>query len=222
MIEIQTPEEVGGPNALKGPRPRVVERYWEYTPPFNAATVVERMLESVLPRYLFGLKEVVLTNKTGLSRKRRRSVSKSRGRKVKQAEARGLYHAAWKGQQAWIEIFVDNALNIYQKGSWRWLLHFGYFRESELGGVLFHEVGHHIDATIRPEFREKEDIADDWSTRLCRAWFRNERPLLWKVFRLFSPILRFVSALIAEKLLTRGEWSRARYERHMKDIRSHK
>jgi hypothetical protein len=222
MIEIQTPEAVGEPNAQKGPRPRVVERYWEYTPPFNATTVVERMLESVPPRYLFGLKEVVLTNKAGLSRKRRRSVSKSRGRKVKQAEARGLYHAAWKGQQAWIEIFVDNTLNFYQKRSWRWLLHLGFFRESDLGGVLFHEIGHHIDATIRPEFREKEDIADDWSIRLRRAWFRNEHPLLKKVLRLFVPILRFLSALLAGRLLTRGEWSRAKYERHMKDIRSHK
>jgi len=221
MMEIQIPEAVGEPNAPKSSRPRVVERYWEYTPPFNAATVVERMLESVPARYLLGLKEVVLTNKSGLSRKRRRSVTKSRGRKVKQAEARGLYRAAWKGQQAWIEIFVDNTLNTYQKRSWRWLLHFGYFRESELGGVLFHEVGHHIDATIRPEFREKEDIADDWKAKLMREWIRKERPLLRKVFRLFVPVVRLFSALIAERLLKRGEWSRARYEKHMKKI-SHK
>jgi len=47
-------------------RPRVVERYWEYAPPFDAKTVVERMLGSIPPRYTRGLKEVVLTNKNGL------------------------------------------------------------------------------------------------------------------------------------------------------------
>ena len=51
--------------------------------------------------------------------------------------------------------------------------------------VLFHEIGHHIHATVRPEFREKEDIADDWGKKLTgnyllkRYWFI-PRPA-WKI-----------------------------------------
>jgi len=45
-------------------------------------------------------------------------------------------------------------------------------RTACFGHVLFHEIGHHIDATIRPEFREKEDVADTWSKKLLRTYFR--------------------------------------------------
>ncbi len=180
------------------------------------------MLEFVPPRYLLGLREVVLTNKIGLSRARRRSVTKSRGKKVKILQARGLYHPAWKGKQAWIEIFVDSTLSVYEKGLWRWLLHFGYFQENEIGGVLFHEIGHHIDATHRPEFREKEDIADDWSKKLRREWLRKERPLLRKIFRLIAPLIRVTAGTLAKKYLDQGSWSQAKYESYMKEIRPRK
>jgi hypothetical protein len=213
---------VGEPITLAAARPRVVVSFSDYSPPFDVSSLVEQMIESVPPRYLLGLREVVLTNKIGLSRSRRRSVTKSRGRKVKVLQARGLYHPTWKGKQAWIEVFVDSTLSGYEKGWSRWLLVFGYFRENEIGRVLFHEIGHHIDATHRPEFREKEDIADDWSTRLMRAWLRRERPLLRRMLRLFIPILRVIVGMLAEKLLARGEWTRARYESYMKKIRSYK
>jgi hypothetical protein len=32
--------------------------------------------------------------------------------------------------------------------------------------VLYHEIGHHIHATRRPEHREKEDVAEKWKARL--------------------------------------------------------
>src|ERR1700685_2279273 len=95
---------------LAAPRPHVVASFSDYVPPFDVSSLVERMLGFVPPRYLLGLREVVLTNKMGLSRARRRSVTKSRGRKVKIMQARGIYHPAWKGEQAWIEIFVDSTL----------------------------------------------------------------------------------------------------------------
>ena len=219
-METEIPEAVVEPTASAAARPRVVTRFWDYSPPFDVAPIVERMLGSVPPRYLLGLREVVLTNKTGLSRSRRRSVTKSRGRKVKIVQARGLYHPTWKGKQAWIEIFVDSTLSGCEKGLWRWLLHFGYLQETELGGVLFHEVGHHIDATHRPEFREKEDIADDWSGRLSRQWFRRERPWTMRLIRLFRLPLRIVAATLARRLLSEGKWSRSRYERYLRKIHS--
>lgn len=211
---------VYGAAAPAAVRPRVVESFWDYSPPFDVSSLVTRMLESVPPRYLLGLREVVLTNKAGLSRSRRRSVTKSRGRKVKIVQTRGLYHPAWKGKQAWIEIFVDSTSSGYEKGLWRWLLHFGYLRETELGGVLFHEIGHHIDKTLRPEFREKEDIADDWSGKLSRHWFRRERPWAMRLIRVFRLSLRIVAATLARRLLSEGKWSRSRYESYLRKIHS--
>jgi hypothetical protein len=210
------------PSKLAAARPRVVASFSDYAPPFDVSSLVERMLGFVPPRYLLGLRDVVLTNKIGLSRARRRSVTKSRGRKVKILQARGLYHPAWKGERAWIEIFVDSTFAGYEKGLWRWLLLFGYFQENELGGVLFHEIGHHIDATLRPEYREKEDIADDWSKKLMREWLRKERPLLRRILRLFMPLLRMFVGILAKRYLAYGRWSRAKYESYMKDIRSYK
>ncbi len=219
-METGTTETVVETEASAAAGPRVTTRFWDYSPPFDVASIVERMLGSVPPRYLLGLKEIVLTNKAGLSRSRRRSVTKSRGRKVKIMQTRGLYHPTWKGKQAWIEIFVDSTLGVYEKGLWRWLLLFGYFRENALGGVLFHEIGHHIDATHRPEFREKEDIADDWSDRLRRNWFRSERPWTIRIIRLFKLPLRIAAAFLAQRLLSEGKWSRSRYESYLRKIHS--
>ena len=213
---------VSEPITLAAARPRTVVSYSDYSPPFDVSLLVERMIESVPPRYLLGLREVVLTNKIGLARSRRRSVTKSRGRKVKILQAAGLYHPTWKGKQAWIEVFVDSTLSSYEKGLWQWLLLFGYFRENAIGRVIFHEIGHHIDATHRPEYREKEDIADDWSDRLMRAWLQREHPLQRRILRLFIPILRVIVGTLTQRLLARGEWTRVRYESYMKKIRSYR
>jgi hypothetical protein len=219
-MRLDDPEAIVDATASPGVHTKVVARFWDYSPPFDVSSLATRMLESVPPSYLLGLKEVVLTNKAGLSRSRRRSVTKSRGRKIKIVQASGLYHPAWKGKQAWIEIFVDSTFSGYEKGLWRWLLHIGYFQESELGGVLFHEVGHHIDATLRPEFREKEDIADDWSGKLCRHWFRRERTWTIRVIRLFRYPFQIVAKSFAQRLVSEGKWSRSRYERYVKKIHS--
>lgn len=91
-METGTTETVVETEASAAAAPRVTTRFWAYSPPFDVASIVERMLGSVPPRYLLGLKEIVLTNKAGLSRSHRRSVTKSRGRKVKIMQTRGLYH----------------------------------------------------------------------------------------------------------------------------------
>jgi hypothetical protein len=59
-----------------------------------------------------------------------------------------------------------------------------FIRGACFGLVLFHEIGHHIDETMKPEFREKEDVADDWGRKLMRNYFRERyrfpKPL-WKI-----------------------------------------
>ncbi len=41
-----------------------------------------------------------------------------------------------------------------------WWLRIPLIREGKIADVLFHEIGHHIHFTCRPEYREKEDVAD--------------------------------------------------------------
>jgi len=194
-------------------RPAVIANFSGYTPPFDVVPIVERMLASVQPNYLIGLKEVVLTNSTGLSRKLRRSTTKSRKHKVKIVECRGLYHQAWNGNRAWIEIFVDNTLKYWEKGFW---LRIPFIREESLGGVLFHEVGHHIHYTVRPEYREKEDVADVWKVRLEHIHFQQRFPLLRAFFRLFTflggPFYKRLRVKLMKNGFQKGWMSRAEYE----------
>jgi hypothetical protein len=101
-------------------------------------------------------------------------------------EARGLYRQQWQGRPAWIQIFVDQTLKHWEKG---WWLKIPVQRDILLSNVLFHELGHHIHATSHPEFREKEDVADDWGQKLAQHYLRGRYPLLRMFVRLLRPLL---------------------------------
>jgi hypothetical protein len=162
---------------------------------------------------LIGLSKVVLTNSSGLSRKLRRSVTKARKHKVRVVEARGLYRQAWHGEQAWVQIFVDNTLARWEKG---WWLKFSYMREMLLGDVLFHEIGHHIHYTTRPEYREKEDVADVWKVRLVLNYNRRRFPLIKAFFKLiailFGPLYKWQFERLMKGQLQKGWISRAEFD----------
>jgi len=164
------------------------------------------MLASVPPKYLIGLKRVVLTNSSGLPRKRRRDVTKSRGRKVKIAEARGLYHPKWNNEPAWIEIFVDNTLRSWEASGW---LKHVFSAAGEIGDVLFHEIGHHIHFTARPEYREKEDVADIWRVRLRTNYFQIRHPILRAIGYPFRPLARLLGDALSKSLVKKRFISRA-------------
>jgi hypothetical protein len=209
--------EAGCESTTVSALPRVVERYSEYTPPFDVKSPVEKMVRSVPPNYLVGLEEIILTNTAGLPRKFRRRVTKSRKKTVKMIKARGLYHPAWKNRRAWIEIFVDNTFRIWERG---WWLKFRLHRETLVGDVLFHEIGHHIHFAVRPEHREREDIADQWKVRLTRSYFRQNHRLLGTILRslrlLFGPLFRAFYKKTMDRGLGRGWMSRAEYDESMK------
>jgi hypothetical protein len=150
-----------------GARPLIITAFSGYEPSFNMVKMSERIVDSVPEKYLQGLTEIVLTNSGALSRERRRSVTKARGRKVRIKEARGLYHPASQQRGAWIEIFVDKTLTGWGNS---WLGRTRWACEAELSDLLFHEIGHHIHFTVRPEYREKEDVADVWKVRLQRNY----------------------------------------------------
>jgi hypothetical protein len=160
--------------------------YRDYTPPYNVERIVRVLLRYVPEEHLAGLDCIVLTNSTS-TRKLRRGKTWSRSRKVRMVECLGFYH----GRR--IELLVDNILESLPPFVMRW----PFMRNSQVGLVLYHEIGHHIHFTKRPEFREKEDVADEWKIRLMRGfvwtryWYLKPfvRPMLWTLYH-FRPELK--------------------------------
>jgi hypothetical protein len=141
--------------------------------------VVEDLLSSVPPEHMVGLAQIVLTNSGALTGQRKRSWTRRLGRKVRHVDAAGLYHQAWKGQPAWIELFVDQVAI----GMPALLLRVRLLRSMVFGTVLFHEIGHHIHRVMRPEHREREHVADDWAMRLGRIHIRRRHPVARVILR---------------------------------------
>lgn len=163
--------------------PEVVEAYKGYAPPFDVAKLVRIALAYVPSKYLVGLKTIVLTNYGALSHDKRRQKVRSRGRKVSIARARGTYHGACSGGSAWITIFVDHTIRNYPEP----LLKILFFRIMCFSDVLYHEIGHHIHSTTRPEFREREDVADTWKKKLSKELIRKR---YWYAVPILRPVAR--------------------------------
>jgi len=170
--------------------PVIVESYRDFEPPPNFRESVETLLRYVPPKYLIGLKCVVLTNRAGLTRNKRRQRVWSRNHKVRLAESLGSYSYSTTSSPAMVWLYVDN---IVESGvSWfRWA---PVLRYTVQGTVLYHEIGHHIHAEHRPIHKEREDVAEDWSRKLMRNFYRKHYwyifPFLYVFGRLTSPIFK--------------------------------
>jgi hypothetical protein len=196
---------------------QITVNYFEYTPSFQIEPIIRRMLDSVPQKYLNGLSAIVLTNSGGLPRKQRRTMTRSRKKKVQMAEARGLYHPPWQGREAWIEIYVDNVLRGWEKGLW---LKLSFIRVGQLSDILFHEIGHHIHYTVRPEYREREDVADVWKVKLDRNYRRERHPLLGVVMRTLKRPLGYILNKSLKLELRKGWISQAEFDERMRHFRS--
>jgi hypothetical protein len=169
---------------------RIVESYRDYRSPFDVAQAIRELLKTVPEKYIRGLDLIALMNEASLPRKDRLGKVRTRKRKVDKSRILGRYHAQWQGQRPWIEIRVDKTLTTYPK----FLLWFPFGRELCLGSVFYHELGHHVHYFIRPEYREKEDVADDWGNRFMANHVRKKYwYAVWPI-TLISKIRRFVSA----------------------------
>jgi len=172
--------------------PLVREAYREYQPPVNVAKTIRILLETVPPNHLAGLREIVLTNASGLSRERRRQKTVSGSYSQ---HTTGLYHQSWQGQPAWIEIFVDNALQGWPSR----LINVPLIQDVAFAGVLYHELGHHIQHTGKFRLTEQEKFAEQWAGTLTRAFIRTRywylRPLRF-VLQLGLTLGRGVSRLL--------------------------
>ncbi len=105
---------------------------------------------------------------------------------MKRADSAGRYHPAWKGEKPWIQVFVDQIE--MPPRSLRWIRP---LRELVLGAVLYHELGHHAH-TLQPEFREKEDVADSWASRLTVNHVKEAYWYLYPPLRVAAAVARWI------------------------------
>ena len=165
-------------------RPEIVEN--DFEPPANFRLLLEDLLDGVPANYLVGLKSIVLTNQSALTRNQRRQKIWSRNRKIRLAEARGCYYRATRSSPATVWLYVDNILRSEKP----WFRRLPILRYYEPGTVLYHEIGHHIHAVHRSVFEGKENVAEDWSQKLfgrfCRLRYWYLRPLAYPLWLFFE------------------------------------
>jgi hypothetical protein len=165
------------------------ESYRGYKPPVNATRTVKRLLAGVPEKYIRGLDCVVVTNLSGQPRRNRLGKTTSRGRRVLQSRVLGRYHRKWRGNSPWIELYVDQIVRRYP----RWALWIPFVRDIVVGRTLYHELGHHVHLTMRPEYREKEDVADDWEKKFSSHFIRRRYWYLIPVAKVISPFATWLS-----------------------------
>lgn len=146
------------------------ENYKDYRPPRYAYSTVAKLLSKLPQNYLSGLQSVVLTNSTAIGKGKTRRVT---GKKYARRQCLGFYHPKRNGEQAWIEIVVDNIVaNWFGPAMPRFLPHVPVIRNSAFADTLFHEVGHHLDHTVGAPAPSGEAAADAWQRRLLHTYFR--------------------------------------------------
>ena len=171
--------------------PLVRSEFTDKTEPAWMRPTVERLLASLPEGYCQGLGVIVLT-RTEISNNRPRS---RRSRANRRGIRLGSYHPGWNGEAAWIELVVDEIVKELPKG----LTWIQPFRDLVVGRVLFHEIGHHLDATNRSVGRTGEHGAIAWEKRLSRRYFQQR----YSYLRPFAPVLaaagRFAKMIAARR-----------------------
>jgi hypothetical protein len=176
MYPLGNPETV---MKLNSPVP-IREAYRGYTPPAYVLRTVTQLLRSTPNKYLAGLDCVVLTNFAGQPRRKRVGKLSQRGRKVRRDQVAGLYHPTWQGNPPWIELYIDKIIHVSRSRAWQMPL----LRDLMIGEVLYHELGHHIHYWMRPEYKEEEDVAENWSRKL---FVNHVRRTYWYLLPLLLP-----------------------------------
>jgi hypothetical protein len=168
----------------------IYENYGNYAPPRGVKASIEKLLSGVPQEFLGGLESVVLTNSESVGKGTTRRV---RGHKYRRQSCAGFYHPRNKGNRPWIEIIVDNAIG----NTPRVFLCIPIIREGMLSGTLFHELGHHLDATVGAPAPTGEAAADAWSKRLSRRYFQKR---YWYIMKPLSLLLAPFRKMIRRQL----------------------
>lgn len=165
--------------------PDVHERYSRYVPPAWLRPTVERLLGSLAPEHIEQLESIVLTDQSAIGKGKTRRVA---GRKYRRSDCRGFYHARSNRGKAWIELIADN---IVASAPGR-LLWFQFVRDMYVAETLYHEIGHHLDASVGAAKRSGEAAAEDWRRRLSRIHFRQRYRRIAPLLKLLAAVLRMI------------------------------
>ncbi len=149
------------------PKIKILANYKDFTPPAWVPEAISRLLDGVPDQYLNGLKIISLSDTGGLNHRQRRQTTLARGRKVAIRNCRGYYCQKWQGKPARIELFIDKILQPWPG----FILKIPFCQDVALAEVLYHELGHHIHITCAPEYKEREDVAEEWRKRLWNLYF---------------------------------------------------
>ena len=162
------------------------EDYAGYCPPPWVRKTVSRLLSSLTDAHVAGVSAVVLTESAKIRKGKSRRVA---GKKYRLNACFGLYRPRRGGEPPAVFLIVDNILA--QERVPRLQL----ARDIALGQVLFHEVGHHLHATIGSHATGSEASADAWERRLSRVHFRKR---YWYLRPVVKP-LRFTVQLLLRR-----------------------
>jgi hypothetical protein len=165
--------------------PTIVETYRDYIPPQCVLTIVEDLLKTVPPDYIRGLQTIVLTNQAAKTRAQKQQKVWTRNRKIKLVESLGYYSPAWRSSRATITLHIDNILKDTRRGE----LVIPFVRYYPFASVLYHEIGHHIHAEHNPTHEGKENVAEDWSKKLLRRFYRTH---YWFLLPLLDPLIHVI------------------------------
>jgi hypothetical protein len=98
----------------------------------------------------------------------------------------GRYHPKSESQLLYIELRMYKILSPVN----RKIPLIPPWQELCIGLVLFREVGHHTQLTIRPEHSEKEDVADCWGEKLGTNFVRTQ---YWYAIPVIVPAAKICS-----------------------------
>lgn len=174
-------------------RVKIVTAFTEFRPPFDFESSIDTLLRLTAPKYLRGLDRILLRDGAGLPR---RQIVEER----KIGKSLGYYHKPTVQRRGWIELYVDRIVDGYSPI----LMRMRWFRERTLGATLFHELGHHINAQVKPQFGDAERIAEEWKRQLFREYtprrfshlmfLRPQRPPVSWLFRATVLTIRWLAA----------------------------
>jgi len=171
----------------------IIEHYKDYEPPKAVLKSLKRLIRYTDKKYLVGISYVELTNTAALNRELRREKTKSRKKSGFLHDSLGWYCEKWKDEPAYIVLLTDH---IFSSNLSKWRLYFNFPVDARLSMTFFHELGHHIHKTKIPEYRETENVADDWKFRL---YFQFVKMRYWYLLLLLKPIGYFYAFLFVKR-----------------------
>ena len=171
------------------------EDYGDYCPPPWVRKTVHRLLSSLSDAHVAGLSAIVLTEAAKIRKGKSHRVA---GKKYRLNECLGLYRPRRGGEPPVILLIVDNVL-AQNEGIPR----LQFARDFALGEVLFHEVGHHLDAIVGSQAAGPEASANAWERRLSHIHIRRK---YWYLRVVWKPV-RYA----ARRLLSWSERRRTQY-----------